>query len=85
MCPTAPVADPGPMNTHGSEREEAGPQTLVGMAFDSLFRAQEFLIAARGLAAAGRLELKDAVTDRIRDALESPAEPERDVRSSDPV
>ena len=38
------------------------PQTLVGISFESTFRAQEFLVAASGLAAAGRLKLKDAVT-----------------------
>ena len=38
------------------------PQTLVGVSFDTAFRAQEFLIAVSGLAAAGKLKLKDAVT-----------------------
>ena len=38
------------------------PQTLVGISFESAFRAQEFLVAASGLAAAGKLKLKDAVT-----------------------
>ena len=38
------------------------PQTLVGISFESTFRAQEFLVAASGLAAAGKLKLKDAVT-----------------------
>jgi uncharacterized membrane protein len=38
------------------------PQTLVGISFDDPFRAQEFLTAATGLAAKGRLKLKDAVT-----------------------
>lgn len=38
------------------------PQTLVGISFETVFRAQEFLVAASGLAAAGRLKLKDAVT-----------------------
>jgi uncharacterized membrane protein len=37
-------------------------QSLVGVAFDTPFRAQEFLVAAGGLAAAGSLKLKDAVT-----------------------
>lgn len=37
-------------------------QTLVGISFESTFRAQEFLVAASGLAAAGKLKLKDAVT-----------------------
>lgn len=37
-------------------------QTLVGISFDTPFRAREFLVAASGLAAAGKLTLKDAVT-----------------------
>lgn len=36
-------------------------QLLVGVAFDTPFRAQEFLVAVTGLAAGGRLKLKDAV------------------------
>ena len=35
--------------------------TLVGISFDTPFRAQEFLIAATGLAASNKLLLKDAV------------------------
>jgi uncharacterized membrane protein len=38
------------------------PQILVGLSFEDTFRAQEFLTAATGLAAKGRLKLKDAVT-----------------------
>ena len=38
------------------------PQTLVGISFENTFRAREFLVAASGLAAAGKLNLKDAVT-----------------------
>jgi uncharacterized membrane protein len=37
------------------------PQTLVGISFDDLFRAQEFLSATNGLAAKGALTLRDAV------------------------
>src|SRR5437588_5622591 len=37
------------------------PQTLVGISFPDIFRAQEFLTAATGLAARQKLELKDAV------------------------
>ena len=40
---------------------EGVPQTLVGVAFDSMFRAQEFLVAAQGLAAGKKLKLNDAV------------------------
>jgi uncharacterized membrane protein len=36
-------------------------QILVGISFEDVFRAQEFLTAASGLAAKGRLSLKDAV------------------------
>ncbi len=35
---------------------------LIGLSFPTSFRAQEFLTAANGLAASGRLVLKDAVT-----------------------
>jgi len=38
------------------------PQTLVGISFPDVCRAQEFLTAVTGLAAHGRLKLKDAVT-----------------------
>ena len=38
------------------------PQTLVGISFEDVFRAQEFLSAARGLASRGGLTLRDAVT-----------------------
>lgn len=41
--------------------DEAVPQTLVGVSFDSMFRAQEFLVAAQGLAAGNKLKLNDAV------------------------
>ncbi len=34
---------------------------LVGVSFSDLFRAQEFLLAANGLAASGKLKLNDAV------------------------
>ena len=42
--------------------DESVAQTLVGVSFENSFRAQEFLVAASGLAAAGQLKLKDAVT-----------------------
>ncbi len=41
--------------------EDHAPQTLVGLSFPDVFRAQEFLTAATGLASHGRLKLKDAV------------------------
>lgn len=37
------------------------PSTLVGISFADAFRAQEFLTAATGLGAKGRLTLRDAV------------------------
>jgi uncharacterized membrane protein len=42
--------------------DDHAPQTLVGISFDDIFRAQEFLTAASGLAARKHLVLKDAVT-----------------------
>jgi uncharacterized membrane protein len=44
-----------------SDQTEAEPQILVGISFDDLFRAQEFLTAATRLAANGSLRLRDAV------------------------
>ncbi len=49
------------MHMHQSSRSNI-PQTLVGISFENAFRAQEFLVAARGLASAGKLKIKDAVT-----------------------
>ncbi len=49
------------MHMHQSSQPNI-PQTLVGITFENAFRAQEFLVAASGLAAAGKLKLKDAVT-----------------------
>ena len=49
------------MHMHQSNQSDI-PQTLVGISFETAFRAQEFLVAASGLAAAGKLKLKDAVT-----------------------
>ncbi len=49
------------MHMHESNQPNI-PQTLVGISFENAFRAQEFLVAASGLAAAGSLKLKDAVT-----------------------
>jgi uncharacterized membrane protein len=40
---------------------EDDTQTLVGISFDDPFRAKQFLTAATGLAAHGKLALKDAV------------------------
>ena len=43
------------------EMESEIPQTLVGIAFPDVFRAQEFLTATTRLAVNGQLQLKDAV------------------------
>jgi uncharacterized membrane protein len=47
---------------HIHHRDDDGPQTLVGISFPDVFRAQEFLTAVTGLAAKGSLKLADAVT-----------------------
>ena len=57
----ASIADADLMHIHQSNQSDI-PQTLVGISFENVFRAQEFLVAASGLAAAGRMKLKDAVT-----------------------
>ena len=44
-----------------AQTDEGVPQTLVGISFPDIYRAQEFLTAATGLAAKDRLRLKDAV------------------------
>ena len=49
------------MHPHTSSQPDLS-QTLVGISFEDAFRAQEFLVAATGLAAAGKLTLNDAVT-----------------------
>ena len=61
MRAMARSADPDRMHTHQANQADI-PQTLVGISFENIFRAQEFLVAAGGLAAAGKLKLKDAVT-----------------------
>jgi uncharacterized membrane protein len=50
----------GGMQAHRTSSD--AEQSLVGVSFDTPHRAQEFLVAAGGLAAAGSLKLKDAVT-----------------------
>ena len=52
-----PVTDVQPE----AQTDEGIPQTLVGISFPDIFRAQEFMTAATGLAARGSLKLKDAV------------------------
>ena len=49
------------MTTDGAESTSV-PQTLVGISFPDVFRAQEFLTATAGLASRGALKLRDAVT-----------------------
>jgi uncharacterized membrane protein len=53
------VADDEP--TDQPVDEDNVPQTLVGISFPDIYRAQEFLTAATGLAAKDQLRLKDAV------------------------
>ncbi|MFN8052739.1 MAG: DUF1269 domain-containing protein [Acidimicrobiales bacterium] len=45
-----------------TEPSDRPDETLVGISFPDIFRAQEFLTAATRLAARGELKLKDAVT-----------------------
>lgn len=47
--------------THPSAAADLDTETLVGVAFDDVFRAEEFLTAARGMQARQHLVLKDAV------------------------
>jgi uncharacterized membrane protein len=49
------------MHIAGSPSSDT-PQTLVGVSFDTPYRAQEFIVAANGLSAAGKLKLRDIVT-----------------------
>jgi uncharacterized membrane protein len=42
-------------------REVAGPDTLFGLSFDSLNRAQQFMLAVNGLAQDHKMQLVDAV------------------------
>jgi uncharacterized membrane protein len=55
------MRDAGDMHIQQSRQSDV-PQTLVGVSFEDRFRAQEFLVAVSGLAAAGKLRLRDAVT-----------------------
>ena len=61
MRNTGRIVDRLTMHAHRTD-QTAIAQTLVGVSFENTFRAQEFLVAAGGLAAAGKLKLKDAVT-----------------------
>ena len=47
---------------HSRRNADDGPQTLVGISFPDIFRAQEFLTAATRLASMGKFKLADAVT-----------------------
>ncbi len=51
---------PGERGAEG-DPQDGEPQILVGISFDDLFRAREFLTAATRLAANGSLALRDAV------------------------
>ena len=58
-----PEAQPDELTDEPTDEptDEGIPQTLVGISFPDIFRAQEFMTAATGLAAKGSLKLKDAV------------------------
>ena len=45
-----------------ADHDSTTPETLVGISFPDVFRAQEFLTAATRMASRGELQLKDAVT-----------------------
>jgi uncharacterized membrane protein len=64
--PKAPVVEPGDIPAQSglstSEPYYSGePEALFGISFEDVFRAEEFLLALRGLAARGKLVLSDAV------------------------
>ena len=61
MSDVEPQPEPVSEEQPEAQTDEGIPQTLVGISFPDIFRAQEFLTAATGLAAKGRLKLKDAV------------------------
>jgi uncharacterized membrane protein len=51
-----------PQEPQASPQDPAGdPQVIVGVSFDDIYRAQEFLTAATRLAAHGEMTLRDAV------------------------
>ena len=49
------------MSDRGTGQTESKPQTLVGISFEDVFRAREFMTAASRLASKGELVLADAV------------------------
>ncbi len=63
--PPPDLADIAPLESVGvessSEPYSGDPEALFGVAFDDPFRAEEFLLALRGMAARGELTLSDAV------------------------
>jgi uncharacterized membrane protein len=53
---------PGTAEVSTSDEFYSGePEALFGISFDDMFRAEEFLLALRGLASRGSLKLSDAV------------------------
>lgn len=63
--PSVPVIEPAQSAESAittSEPYYSGePEALFGISFDDVFRAEEFLLALRGMAARGKLVLSDAV------------------------
>jgi uncharacterized membrane protein len=65
--PDVPVIEPAGMpivdsaHTTSETYYSGEPEALFGISFDDIFRAEEFLLALRGLAARRSLVLKDAV------------------------
>ena len=56
VTPVEPVTVPATSEPYSGE-----PEALFGISFDDAFRAEEFLLALRGLASRGDLVLSDAV------------------------
>lgn len=63
--PPPDLADIAPLGSVGveavSEPYSGDPEALFGVSFDDPFRAEEFLLALRGMSASGKLTLADAV------------------------
>jgi uncharacterized membrane protein len=64
--PNVPVVEPGAVEAEAglttSEPYYSGePEALFGISFEDVFRAEEFLLALRGMASRGKLVLSDAV------------------------
>ncbi|MDQ6696319.1 MAG: DUF1269 domain-containing protein [Actinomycetota bacterium] len=60
-CQACPMRNERDDASPAGDHTDDEPQILVGISFEDLFRAQEFLTAATRLAANGSLRLRDAV------------------------